>query len=143
MPDLDKNGVFVPVASTTGRGGMVYDYATQKWHPISGDASGKVDVNAVVAPPTVPTDLQSTLVPVAIGGTAPLTVPVANTQRQIIQNRQKNPVSLILIREAGGVAGTGAALGPFASVTFITTKALEVEHLFGPAATVSVQFEVT
>lgn len=138
----DNEGSVVAGLTPTGLPAMGLDRTASVERIINVDASGNVQVVGSIVPVPPATGLQSFVVSVAAGPAVALTAPVANTIRQLVQNRSQAIGSLVLVHEVGGGAGTGVALGPLGSALFETTKALEAVNTAGPTPVdVSIQFE--
>ena len=84
-------------------------------------------------------------VAVGIGVTVPLTAPPAGTRRMTVNVTDGDGLTLIRVRELGGVAGSGRQLVLRGSTMFGEAGGaiapLEVEHEAGAAAAVSISFE--
>lgn len=98
----------------------------------------------IVVPGTV---IQSPAdVAVGIGATEPLPAVPRNTRRMCVQVTDGDATTLIRIRALGGAPGTGIILVRYGSRVYGGADGaladLEAENVFGPAASVAVQFEI-
>jgi hypothetical protein len=134
---LPKHGNVQPVqiVDTDGNAAAVLLIAGVR--RLAVDASVSVVVEPV--PGTVITTGANTAI--GIGATVALPVPPASTLSQSVQNVSAGATE-ILVREAGGGAGTGMRLPRLGIFSYNeAVAALEVQHVAGPAGTAAIQWE--
>jgi hypothetical protein len=80
---------------------------------------------------------------IGLGATVALPAPPVGTLAIIVQNVTLGGASRVAIRQVGGAAGTGIRLATQEALIFDQSiAAIEGEHIAGPAATVTILFEV-
>ena len=84
---------------------------------------------------------------VGVGATVPLPAPPADTIRMRVQVKGGDTDTQIIVREVGGIAGSGPVLVNLGSTMYGgggegAIAPLEVESVAGPAVVVAIQFEV-
>jgi hypothetical protein len=108
------------------------------------DASGRLIVSVGPTTPgaTITTPADSVVAPAA---TVALVAPPAGTTRMRVQVTAGSALTMIRVRELGGLAGAGVLLTLLASTMYGdeggAIAPLEVENVAGPAAAVMIQFE--
>lgn len=114
--------------------------------PVEG-VSGGIPIPVTITVDIEPGTTITTPANTAIGGGATVALPAipANTRRMRVQLTGGDTTSQVLIREAGGTAGTGILLTNNGSTLYGgadgAIEALEAQNIAGPAAVIRVQYE--